>query len=252
MNRGSGAIPFPHWSRPYLKILRCPFSLLRPSSIVPAEHPLRVPSFRVPVVVSRGRVVGDPLHERMERLHIRDVLSAQPGESGAELLIEPDAVRCEPVPELPSESTPTDVPIRQDDRLSVSARDRLAQPEDRRAFVDEPDVPVQAEGSQRASIVLPFHDDRREPVLLREVIDHLLEVHMKLFPVHQTATGNGFRHRLVGCIAKEHEPCEDNKGYAATPSYIGRRILAACRARRKSILNASPRCTGRRAARRPW
>src|SRR5947199_6704794 len=123
MNRGSGRFPFPHWSRPYLKILRCPFSLLRPSSIVPAEHPLRVPSFRVPVVVSRGRMVGDPLDEGVKRLHIRDVLSAQAGESGAELLVEPDAIRREPVSELPSESTPADVPIRQDDRLSVAAPD---------------------------------------------------------------------------------------------------------------------------------
>src|SRR6266571_1478784 len=253
MNRGSGrSIPFPHWSRPYLKILRCPFSLLRPSSIIPAEDPLRVPSFRVPVAVSRGRMVGDPLDEGVKRLHIRDVLPAQAGESGAELLVEPDAVRREPVPELPGESTTADVPIRQDDCFAVAARDRLAQPEDRRAFVDEPDVPGQAEGPQRASIVLPFYDDRSEAVLLCEVFDHLLEIHVKLFPVHQTASGNGLRHRLVGCIANEHEPCEDDKGCAATPSYIGRRILAACRARRRSILNASRRCTGRKAARRPW
>src|SRR5437899_10462281 len=156
MNRGSGRFPIPHWSRPYLKILRCPFSLLRPSSIVPAELPLRVPSFRVPVVVSRGRVVGDPLHERMERLHIRDVLSAQPGESGAELLVEPDAVRCEPVPELPSESTPTDVPIRQDDRLSVAARDRRPKAETRRACVDERAVPRQARGPPRGALVVPL------------------------------------------------------------------------------------------------
>src|SRR2546430_17565506 len=141
MHRGAGRFTSPHWSRRYLKILRCPFSLLRPSPIVPAEHPLRVPSFRVPVAVARGRVVGDTLHERVEGLHIRDVLSAQPGESGAELFVEPDAVRCETVPQLPSESTPADVPIRQDDRLLVAARDRLAQPEDRRAFIDEPDVP---------------------------------------------------------------------------------------------------------------
>src|SRR5438132_479846 len=166
--------------------------------------------------------------------------------------VDPHPVRREPVSELPSESTPADVPIRQDDRLSVAPRDGLAQPEDRRAFVDEPDVPGQAEGPQRASIVFSLHDDRREPVLLGEVFDHLLEIHVKLFPVHQTASGNGLLHRLVGCIANGHEPCEDNKGCAATPSYIGRWILAACPVRRRSILNASRRCTGRKAGRRPW
>src|SRR5437867_12113546 len=108
-------------------------------------------------------MVGDPLDEGVKRLHIRDVLSAQAGESGAELLVEPDAIRREPVSELPSESTPADVPIRQDDRLSVGAPAGLAQPEDRRACVDEVDVPVQAEGAQPASIVSSLHDVRGEP-----------------------------------------------------------------------------------------
>src|SRR5438309_12101809 len=151
MNRGPGRYPisplepalFKDSSVPILTsetVVDCPGGTPAPSTIASS------PGGGVPR--TRG---GDPLDERMERLDIRDVLSAQPGESGADLLVEPDAVRREPVPELPGESTPADVPIRQDDRLFVAPRDRLAQPENRRAFVDEPEIPVQAEGPQRAS-----------------------------------------------------------------------------------------------------
>ena len=57
------AIPIPHWTRPYLKILWYLFSLPRASSIVPSEDPLRVPTLRAALPLARSHVFRDPLDE---------------------------------------------------------------------------------------------------------------------------------------------------------------------------------------------
>src|SRR5437764_12877837 len=85
---------------------------------------------------------------------------------------------------MPGEAGAADVPVREDNRLAVTRGDRLAEPEDRRAFVDQADVSLDAEGSQRPSIVFAIDDDLRETVLIREVLDDLREVAMHFFPIH--------------------------------------------------------------------
>src|SRR6267143_1494002 len=176
MNRGSGRYPIYPLGPALFKDSLGSFSLPRPSPVIPLEDLFRVPTFRVPVVMSRRGVIRDPLDEGMKGLDIRDVLPAQACEAGPELFVESHSVRRQTVAELPSEAASAHVPIRQDDRLSVGTRDGLAQPEDRRAFVDQPDVSGQAESPQRASIVFPLDDDRRDPVLLDQVFDDLLEI----------------------------------------------------------------------------
>src|SRR5437867_4051799 len=225
----------------------------RPSPIVPLEGLIRVPALGVALPVSGGDVFAHPLDEGVERFDVRDVFPAQSREPGPEFLVEPHAVRREAVPELPGEAAAADVPVREDNRLAVTRGDRLAEPEDRRAFVDQADVSLDAEGSQRPSIVFAFDDDRRETVLLREVFEDLREVAMQLFPIHdRSPKRRGIPPRESrGAIAVSPEPGKGDKGCVATPSYIGRRIRAVCRARRTSILNASPRSTGKRAGRRP-
>src|SRR2546428_553043 len=224
----------------------------RPSAMVPSEDLVRVPAFRVPVAVPRGGVIRDSLHERMQGLHIRDVLSAQAGEARPEFLVEPYTVRREPVPELPGETASADVPVRQDDGFPMIGRDGFAEPENRGPFVDQPHGPHETESPQRSAVLFALHDDRRLAIPLRQALQHLFQILVQLFPIHhhRDSRKRG-RPRSVSCIVNRTEPHESDKGCVATPSYIGRRILDLCRVRRRSILNASRRSTGRKAARRP-
>src|SRR2546426_12689448 len=95
--------------------------------MVPSEDLVRVPAFRVPVAVPRGGVIRDSLHERMQGLHIRDVLSAQAGEARPALLAEPYTVAREPRPELRGEAGPAGRPVRKDDGVPVSGRGGFAE-----------------------------------------------------------------------------------------------------------------------------
>src|SRR2546425_9681755 len=81
-----------------------------------------------------------PLDESPERFDVRDVLSAEHRKPRAQVLVESHAVRGEPVPQLTSETSAPHVPVRQDDRLAVVGRNRLAQPEHGGALVDHTNV----------------------------------------------------------------------------------------------------------------
>src|SRR5207245_1429910 len=120
---------------------------------------------------------------------------AQPGETGADVLVEPHSVGRKRIPKLPREPSSADVPVRQDDRLAVRRGDRLAEAEHRGSFIDHPNVARHAEGPQRPPVVLPLHDDWRVAVLVREVFEDLFEILVQSIPVHQSSPNGGGRVR---------------------------------------------------------
>src|SRR5712692_7189673 len=138
-------------------------------------------------------MLGRASDERVKRLVVRYILPAYTGEPGPDVFVEPDAVRRERVPQLPREAPAADVPIREDDRFAVATRDRLAQSKDRRTLVDQAHVAQDPEGAQGPPIVLPLDNDRPIAVLLREVLDRLLEVFVQLVPVRHGSSENGPR-----------------------------------------------------------
>ena len=121
----------------------------------------------------------------MERFDIGNVLPTKPGESRAEILIKPHAVRGERIPQLPRKPSAADIPVGQDDRLSMVGRDQLAQAEDGRALIDHANVARDPKGPERALVVLALDDDRRVSVLLREILEDTLQVVVELLPVHR-------------------------------------------------------------------
>ena len=134
---------------------------------------------------------GDPLDESMEGFDVRDVLPAQSGESRAEGLVEANPVRGEPVPQLPRETSAADVPVRQDDRFAVGGRDRLAEGEDRGAFVYHPNVAEEAEGAEGPPVILALDDDRDAPIFLRQFLEHFLELLFQPLPIHRETEEDG-------------------------------------------------------------
>src|SRR5437870_3319228 len=107
----------------------------------------------------------------MERFDVGNVLPTKPGESRAEVLIKPHAVRGERIPQLPRKPSAADIPVGQDDRLSMVGRDQLAQAEDGRALIDHANVARDPKGPERALVVLALDDDWRVSVLLREILE---------------------------------------------------------------------------------
>src|SRR5256712_6107319 len=130
-------------------------------------------------------MLRDALDESVERFDVGNVLPTKPGESRAEVLVEPHAIRGERIPQLPREPTAADVPVGQDDRLSMMRRDQFAQAEHGRALIDHPDVARDPKGPQRALVVLALDDDGRVSVLLREILEDTLQVDVELLPVHR-------------------------------------------------------------------
>src|SRR5207245_1421828 len=133
--------------------------------------PVGVPSLRRALPIAHGRAFRDAVDESVERFDVGDVLPAEHCEPRAEVLVEPHPVRGEPVPQLTSETSAPHVPVRQDDRLAVVGRNRLAQPEHGGALVDHTNVSGHAQRAQRALVVFAFHDDRRAAILFREVLE---------------------------------------------------------------------------------
>src|SRR2546426_1306296 len=164
------------------------FSLLRPSARIPLLDPLCVPSLRWALPVAQRYMLRDSLDESVERFDVGNVLPTKPRESRAEVLVESHAIRGERIPQLPREPSAADVPVGQDDRLSMMGRDQFTQAEHGRALIDHTNVARDAKGPQRALVVLALDDDRRASVLLRQIFEDALQVVVELLPVHRPLT----------------------------------------------------------------
>jgi len=139
------------------------------------EDLVRVPPLRSALPLARGYMLGHAFDERVKRLDVRDVLPAQAGEAGPDVFVEPHAVRREPVPQLPREAPAADVPVRED----IASRWPLAIDSHSPKIVEPsltkrtwPRIPR----ARRARRSYSLDDDRHIAVLLREVLDRLLEV----------------------------------------------------------------------------
>src|SRR2546426_3898400 len=164
------------------------FSLLRPSARIPLLDPLCVPSLRWALPVAHRHMLRGSLDESVERFDVGNVLPTKPCESRAEVLVESHAIRGERIPQLPREPSAADVPVGQDDRLSMMGRDQFTQAEHGRALIDHTNVARDAKGPQRALVVLALDDDRRASVLLRQIFEDALQVVVELLPVHRPLT----------------------------------------------------------------
>lgn len=129
-------------------------------------------------------MVGHPLDESVQGFDVRDVLSTQPREARPDLLVEPHAVRGEPVPQLTREATPADIPIGEDDGLAMARRDRLAQRKNRRTLVDQANIARHAKRAQGLAIVLALDDDGRSLVALGEVLEDSFEIIVQRRVIH--------------------------------------------------------------------
>src|SRR5439155_771750 len=205
------------------------FSLSGPSAPIPRLDPYRVPSLRWALPITHRRTLRDALDEAMERFDIGNVLPTKPGESRAEILIKPHAVRGERIPQLPRKPSAPDVPVGEDDRLAMVRRDQFAQSEDRRTLVDHSDVPRDPEGAQRAFVVLALDDDRSATVLLREVFEDALQVDVELFPVHRRRCKDARTIRVARREAIIYRPPDTRnragRGRGAKPARSGARPL---------------------------
>ncbi len=155
--------------------------------------PYRMPSLRRALAITHRRTLRDALDEAMERFDVGNVLPTKPGESRAEILIKPHAVRGERIPQLPRKPSAAYVPVGQDDRLAMVGRNQFTQPEHRRALIDHSNVARDPERPERTLVVLALDDDRCMSVLLGEIFEDPLQVVVELLPVHRLTSPNGPR-----------------------------------------------------------
>lgn len=145
----------------------------------------------------RLRELRHPIDVAVERLDVRDVLAAEARQTGAELVIEPDAIRREAVPELPRQAAAARVPVCEDDRLAVASGDGLADRKNRRALVDRDDVARDAERAEGPLVAPTLDDDRRGAVLVDQVLEDPREVLVERLVVYDRPTPVEMRARIA-------------------------------------------------------